>query len=1125
MGQTRTYPMFRFSNLSLQALAWVALLLPNMLSAQMTVSIAKTDITCFGLNNGKATATAAGATAPYTYVWSNGTTSTSLTGLAPGIYTVTATDNVGITASATASINEPLVLGASASQTQPQVCRQNPDGIAAVTPFGGTIPYTYAWNTGATTPQITGLTAGTYTVTVTDVNGCTTSATTSILDATDEGLWISIMSNPPACVGQSTGSASIMTMTGFPPYVYTWSTGASTSTVTGLAAGIYQVTVRDAYGCAHSTSITLDAPSQVNANISSTNATCGLAGSATVAPNGGTGPYTVVWNTGSTNFTISGQPGTYSATVTDSKGCTVSANANIGGGGSSLTLNININSNAGCNTPGTATAAASGGSGNYAYVWSNGTTGTSANNLVAGTYTVTATDIITGCTGTATTTIVAITNLTAAASATSNASCTSGGSATATPSGGTAPYSYTWDNGATTQTVTNLSAGPHSVTVRDATGCIATAAVTISQTQGPMVTVTPNASANCAGTGGGSATATPTGGTAPYVYLWDNGQTTQTATNLGAGVRRVTVTDAAGCSAVGSATIQQAGTPSVTTSVTAQATCTTGAEALATASGGSGTYSFTWSTGATTARVSGLLTGTYTVTVTDVAGCTATASLTITAPLPPVVVISASANAKCDQPGSAVASASGGVGPYTYRWSNNETTAVASNLTAGTHTVTVTAANGCTATATVSIGFANNGVRVGDYVWYDNDQDGFQDPIETDGVPNITVMLIRSGPDGQFGTADDVVVATTTTNASGKYIFDCVTPGQYVVMFGTIPSGYEFTDIDKVNNDCKDSDAKPNGKTLPFTIVAGQPDNLCVDAGIHTKCDNVVMAGQICCNQTICEGEMPNTLTSTAPAMGGSGAIEYLWIQLVQSGTGQAQWVGIPGATGESFQPGKLYETSFFMRCARRAGCTDFLETNIVTITVLPAGAPGCDGFARAVTATRLQNAVSVEWTTLPEGDEYMYTVQRSTDQLAWNPVTSVMGKRDSKADNHYQAMDETPANGKNYYRIKRVNQAGVEAYSDVAELEMSFSVQQSLSIQPNLVTDETLHLRINGELPHDATLELVHLSGRSVRTVQLKKGMTGLQDITMGDLAAGLYIARIRFANGEVRTVKVTKV
>ncbi|MCB0574285.1 MAG: hypothetical protein KDC61_06945, partial [Saprospiraceae bacterium] len=236
-------------------------------------------------------------------------------------------------------------------------------------------------------------------------------------------------------------------------------------------------------------------------------------------------------------------------------------------------------------------------------------------------------------------------------------------------------------------------------------------------------------------------------------------------------------------------------------------------------------------------------------------------------------------------------------------------------------------------------------------------------------VPGISVMLMTAGPDGQFETPDDEMVDSTGTDANGKYLFDCVLPGTYIVMFGALPAGYEFTDKDKVNNDCADSDAKSNGKTAPFTIMPGQGDNLCVDAGIHIFCDNVLNAGVVCCNQTICEGDTPALLYNVQSPSGGSGPIEYQWLQLLQMGPAPPTWVAIPGATNETYQPGPLSQTSYFMRCARREGCVTFLESNIITITVQPAGSPGCEDFTMDLNARVAgHSTVIIEWTTtLPE--------------------------------------------------------------------------------------------------------------------------------------------------------------
>jgi hypothetical protein len=811
-------------------------------------------------------------------------------------------------------------------------------------------------------------------------------------------------------------------------------------------------------------------------------------------------------------------------TVTDANDCTCTATVTITSNSPTLTVTTTVNSSAGCTVGGSATASASGGTGNYAYSWDNGQTTAAATNLTAGNHKVTVTDITNGCTGTATVNIPTAPQLTASATLVSNATCLTGGSATAAGGGGTPPYTYFWDNNQTTATATNLGAGPHSVTVTDSKGCIATATITIGQNQGPTVTAVVNSNATC--TTGGSATATATGGTSPYTYLWDNSQTTATATNLSVGQHKVTVTDAGGCSASASVTITQPNAPTLAVTNTTNASCMSGGSGTVAAAGGTPPYTYKWSNGAMTATATNLAAGTYTVTATDGASCTATIMVSIAGAIAPNVVITASSNAKCDQPGSATASATGGAGTFTYKWDNNETTATATNLFAGPHSVTVTDAAGCTASASVTIGFTNNGIKIGDYVWYDDDQDGFQHPLEIEGVSNITVKLIKAGQDGQFNTPDDQTVQTTTTNTNGKYEFVCVTPGTYIISFSGIPTGYQFTKKDYVTNDCKDSDANAQGKIASFTIVAGQNDNPCYDAGIHIFCDNVLNAGNICCNQTICEGQTPALIYNGLLPWGGTGALQYQWLQLIQVGQAPPNWVAIPGATSITYQPGPLFETAYYMRCARRAGCLYFHESNIVTITVKPAGAPGCPNFTDDINAIIVgQNTVKVQWTTiLPETDQYMYTVQHSTDMVDWNTVSTLMGQHDATKPNEYIVMHQTPVVGKNNYRVKRTNVGGLDSYSPVRSVELdATSEAAAISINPNPVSDNLI-IKSVAEYDTDVTIQIVSTNGDVLHTLTIPQGTLYFKELPVENLPSGLYMVRIRIGDGDVRTLKITK-
>ena len=1122
MGKSPHHLQFRVDKtLFVAGILALFFIIPVLLPAQVVVGISKTNVSCFGGNNGSATATASGGQSPYTFLWNTGANTATISGLVAGNYSVTVTDANQQTAIGSVSITQPNPLGVQV-YGESQICGIAPDGKATAVPFGGTPPYTYLWNNGGTTAQITGLVAGTYTVTVTDAKGCTTSGSDNVY-FWNEGIWLMDSTVNVACFGQNNGFAHVSAMSGTQPYTYVWSTGDTLADVYNLEPGDYSVTVTDANGCDNFIDITIEEPAELLCPTTSVPAACGLSGSATVTPSGGTPPYTVVWSTGSNSFTITAPPGTYTVTVTDANDCTCSSDVTIGSDSDDLLINIAVNSNAGCTIGGDATASASGGSGNYAYTWDNGQMTAAATNLTAGNHIVTVTDVTTGCSKTANVNIPTAPPLTASAALVANATCLVGGSATATATGGTAPFTYIWDNGQTTATATNLGAGPHSVTITDSKGCVATSTVSIGQDQGPNVTAAVITNATC--TGGGSAMATATGGAGGYVYLWDNAQVTATATNLSVGSHSVTVTDAAGCSATASVTITQPDAPTLAVANISNIGCNGGGgSATVAASGGTQPYTYLWSNMANGATANNLPAGNYTVTVSDAAGCTASISVTIGSVMPPNVIIAASANAKCDQPGSATAAANGGGGMYTYLWDNNETTATATNLATGPHSVTVTDANGCTATASVTIGFTNNGVVIGDYVWYDDDQNGGQHPLET-GVPNMTVKLMKAGPDGQFGTTDDLVMQTTTTNANGNYSFDCVTPGSYILTFSGLPAGYEFTDKDKVGNDCEDSDAKPNGQTSPFTVIPGQADNLCLDAGIHIFCENVLNAGVICCNQTICEGETPALIYNVQAPSGGTGNIQYQWLQFVQIGPAPPNWVAVQGATGPTYQPGPLNQTAYFMRCARREGCGPFLESNIVTITVLPAGSSGCQNFAMDLSVeVSGKTNVAVSWTTaLPETSQYLYTVEHSADMQTWDAVLTVMGQHDATKPNHYSLMHQTPFSGINYYRIKRLDVADMTAYSEIRSIDLAVALTESVDIYPNPAY-KFLVIKNVKAYDADITVQIVNTAGAVLHTLVIPQGATHYEELPVGDLPSGLYMARVRFGNGEVKTYKITK-
>lgn len=268
----------------------------------------------------------------------------------------------------------------------------------------------------------------------------------------------------------------------------------------------------------------------------------------------------------------------------------------------------------------------SGTSGNT-FAWSTGATSEDISGLAAGSYTVTVTSSF-GCSSTQSFTVTSPSAVTVLATSTNSDCAVNTGTATANGSGGTPGYGYVWSNGNTTQTATALPAGTHTVTVTDANGCTATTTVAVSNNNAPSLS-TSSVPTTCAGDFDGSAIVAATGGTAPYDYLWSNGQTGDTAVNLAAGTYSVTVTDAGGCIAVQVVSVTSPSPIGNTMTMTPDGGLGTGT-ATASATGGNGGYTYTWSDGQTGATAVGLAAGTYTVTISDALGCTFVDSVDVT---------------------------------------------------------------------------------------------------------------------------------------------------------------------------------------------------------------------------------------------------------------------------------------------------------------------------------------------------------------------------------------------------------------------------------------------------------------------------------------------------------------
>lgn len=681
-----------------------------------------TGVTCKGRTDGSVTVTASGGTEPYQYMWSNSQTSAALASLAAGIYTVSVTDANSCESSIQVQISEPPAFVTDSTRVKQISCFGGNNGIGGIFVSGGTSPYTYQWNTGQTTNLITTLGVGTYTVTATDAKGCTVVSTASIASPPDLSLAFSGVVQercPGACAGEATVSAS----GGVFPYSVAWNDpgiATGTTTAVNLCPGTYTVTATDANGCTETGSLVINPVAPLVSSFVSTSPACaGIQnGNAAISVSGGTGPYRYVWENGATTSSVNNLAcGSHSVTVIDFNNCTAAWSVQLDCPPAILFATPSTSAAPCFGQPGgTASIQPSGGQAPYSYQWSNGQTTQSATGLTAGTYILTVTDQ-NGCTASAQAQVgqpQAITTTVSSAPATCFGSANGQTSVSAT--GGTAPYSYKWSQGSTTQTISGLAAGVYTVTVTDANNCVATTTSVVSQPVQSVQVQVNQVQAACFGEANGIASATASGGTGSYQFAWSNGQTGSNAGSFAAGTWSITATDAAGCT--GTASFQITELPRVQVNVSyiipVCAGVPNGIAEVNQISGGlgmgnTGSYHYYWGVpGAADEPAILMLPGnaSYTLTVSDFQGCTGT--FTFFVGEPPAMTIGATGKPASCADGTDGSAETGQItnanGLVSFEWSNGATTASIQQLSPGFYGVTATDAKGCTADAAVTVG-------------------------------------------------------------------------------------------------------------------------------------------------------------------------------------------------------------------------------------------------------------------------------------------------------------------------------------------------------------------------------------------------------------------------------------
>jgi len=741
--------------------------------SSLSISSSQNNVSCFANSDASINLNVNGGTIPYSYLWTNGSTSSFNNSLIANAYEVVVTDDNNCIITDSFIISEPLELILQMDSIIDVNCFGGNNSFISVSSYGGIGLHNFSWSDSVSTSFFRDdLYSGNYTVSVSDSNNCITSLPFQIAEPNE--IQIQYDALPNICYNDSTASINVTNVSGgIGTYSYLWSNAADSLQLQNLYQDTLSLLVYDSVNCIKEFNISIPQTDSLSVAFTIIDVSCSSFsdGSISVSTTGGTFPFSYTWNTSDTNSILLNQfSGSYTVNVTDSNNCFISASANISSPNPLLTIST-INNPLSCfaENDGFLSVSSTGGTPPYNYAWSNGWIGPSQDSLPSGNYSVITTDA-NSC-FVSNTYAISEPDLLQYFVQNQPTSCysSSDGIINISVSGGTPPYSHIWSNGNSGAAITTF-AGIYTDTITDVNSCQIIVTDTILQPSEITLSSQIN-NVSCNGGTDASISVNVVGGTPSYSYFWNGNLGSNTIFSLSQGLYYLSVSDGNNCNILDTFTVSEPIDALQSSFITQNVSCYSysDGEVDLSVSGGTSPYSFLWSNSDTTEDVTSLSEGNYSVIVTDGNNCSETFFSEIYSPDSLTISLS-TIDISCfgDNDGRANVNVSGGNPPYTYLWGNGSVLSQTSQLSSQSHSIFITDSTNCVSIKNFIINEPSLlvvNIDTEDISCFDND-DGQADVMVSGGVSPYSYLWTHGDTIQNLQNLSDGVYTINVTDSN-----------------------------------------------------------------------------------------------------------------------------------------------------------------------------------------------------------------------------------------------------------------------------------------------------------------------------------------------------------------------